>query len=395
MLSPEELRWAGWSLVGLPTLVVVGVYLAYPAVLKVLGHMVEGYRLPEREPGTWPRLTILVPAYNEEGVIGDKLESLLSLDYPEKRREILVVSDASTDRTDEIVREYADRGVKLVRLEERGGKTAAENAAGEHAAGEIVVNSDATVRILPGSLKRLVRAFQDPTVGVASGRDVSVFPGEDETANPGESGYVGYEMWVRSLETRLGGIVGASGCFFAIRAELFRTLVPEALSRDFASAMIARLNGYRSVSVDNARCLVPRTGSLTSEFRRKVRTMARGLETLWAYRTLLNPFRYGRFAAMLWFHKLGRWFASLALPLVVPGVILLAVDAGVSGSLLAVLLAVAAASTYLSVRWSERGDAPSPVAGWGYLGLSAAAGVIAWSKALRGEKKATWEPTRR
>ncbi len=83
------------------------------------------------------------------------------------------------------------------------GKTAAENAAAPLVRGDIVVNTDATIRIEPGSLKALVRAFQDPTVGVASGRDISV-GGVQDAANQGESGYVGYEMWVRRLETRVG-----------------------------------------------------------------------------------------------------------------------------------------------------------------------------------------------
>ncbi len=94
-------------------------------------------------------------------------------------------------------------------------------------------------------------------MGLASGRDVSVARVERDV-NVGESGYVGYEMWVRDLETRLGSIVGASGCFYAIRRSLHMTLVPEALSRDFAAALIAREHGLRAVSVNEAVCFVPR-----------------------------------------------------------------------------------------------------------------------------------------
>ena len=112
----------------------------------------------------------------------------------------------------------------------QGGKTAAENAAQGHLKGEIVVNTDASVRIKPDALKPLLAVFRDPAIGVASGRDVSVAR-MDDTANVGESGYVGYEMWIRRLETQVDGIVGASGCFYAIRSDLHRTLVPEALSR--------------------------------------------------------------------------------------------------------------------------------------------------------------------
>ena len=124
--------------------------------------------------------------------------------------------------------------MELLRLSNRGGKTAAENAAATHVQGEIVVNTDATIRILPGALRELIAVFQDPSVGVASGRDVST-GGLRSAGNQGESGYVGYEMWIRSLETRIGTIIGASGCFFAIRRELYDGAFPEALSRDFAS----------------------------------------------------------------------------------------------------------------------------------------------------------------
>jgi hypothetical protein len=89
----------------------------------------------------------------------------------------------------------------------------------------LLVNTDATIRILPDSVKHLVRQFQDPTIGVASGRDVSVGNVRTEE-NAGEAGYVGYEMWVRGLETRIGSIVGASGCFYAIRGNLQDHLFP-------------------------------------------------------------------------------------------------------------------------------------------------------------------------
>src|SRR5437879_13251472 len=126
-------------------------------------------------------------------------------------------------------------------------------------------------------------------------------------------------MGVRDLETGLrggggggGGIVGASGCLYAIRAGLHREFVPENLSRDFAAALIARRHGLRAVSVPEAVCFVPRGASLRQEYRRKVRTMARGLRTLWALRALLNPLRYGLFAWMLWSHKLCRWLVPWA-----------------------------------------------------------------------------------
>src|SRR5690349_10095839 len=179
-----------------------------------------------------------------------------------------------------MVREYRDQGIELLRLPVRKGKAAAARAAGAVSGGEVVVNIDATVRVPSTSLKPLVRVFQDPEIGVASGRDVSVGRVVDEGTGA-ESGYVDYEMWVRALETRVDSIVGASGCFYAIRASIYDSQFPETLSRDFASAFMAKEHGLRAVSVHEAICLVPRTPALDAEYRRKVRTMARGLETLW------------------------------------------------------------------------------------------------------------------
>ena len=384
------LRFALWvMLLGLA--VAVYAYLGYPVLLRLLAAVRPRPPLIQ-EPDAWPIVSITIPAYNEERAIAATLDAILATDYPADRRQILVVSDASTDRTDEIVRGYADSGVELLRVQVRGGKTAAENAAREHLRGDIVVNTDASVRIAPNALKPLIARFADPRVGVASGRDVSV--GHlDHDLNLGESGYVGYEMWVRGLETRVGSIVGASGCFYAIRRPLHLTLFPAALSRDFACALIAREQGYRAVSVEEAVCFVPRIQSLRREYRRKVRTLTRGLETLWYKRALLNPFRYGLFAWMLASHKLVRWLAPWGLALAAVGWLLMAL-ARDSGLLLGifVLPLLLAVGGWL---WPEDRQAPRIVAVPAYLVSGIVAAMDAWLRALRGERNPVWEPTRR
>ena len=366
-------------------------YLGYPILLKLLS-LLRPQPASPGEPSTWPLITITIPAYNEERAIAATLDAILATDYPADRRQILVVSDASTDRTDEIVRGYADRGVELLRVPVRGGKTAAENAAREHLRGDIVVNTDASVRIAPNALKPLIARFADPRVGVASGRDVSV--GQlDHDLNLGESGYVGYEMWVRALETRVGSIVGASGCFYAIRRPLHLTLFPAALSRDFACALIAREQGYRAVSVEEAVCFVPRIQSLRREYRRKVRTLTRGLETLWYKRALLNPIRYGLFAWMLASHKLVRWLAPWGLALAAAGWLLMAVALDS-----ALLLGIFVLPLLLAIGgwlWPEDRQAPRIVAVPAYLVSGIVAAMDAWLRALRGERNPVWEPTRR
>ncbi len=382
----------GLSLIAAPIILFGYAYVGYPILLRLM----VLYRPPVRrydDPAEWPRITIAVPCFNEEKRIRATLESVLAVDYPTARMQVLVVSDASTDGTDSIVVDYASFGVELLRLPVRKGKTAAENAALEAARGDIVVNLDASVQIPPSSVKALVRAFQDPGVGVVSSRDVSIGSSLAE-GNQGESGYVGYEMWVRGLETRMGSIVGASGSFFGIRRGLHEAGFPESLSRDFASALMARERGYRSVSAPEVICLVPRTSSLHAEFRRKIRTMARGLETLWYKRQLMNPLTYGSFAWMLVSHKLCRWLAYLALPLGFLGLVLLALQWRLAQILLAIsVLGIAAG--IVGMRWPEGRFVPRIFAVPGFALASNLAGVLAWAKVFRGKRSPIWEPTRR
>jgi cellulose synthase/poly-beta-1,6-N-acetylglucosamine synthase-like glycosyltransferase len=385
------MKQAGLVLLLLPVALLLYAYLLYPLIIWAVAKL-RNRAVPTSDPAEWPEVTITLPVYNEERAIGATLESLLALEYPAGRYHILVISDASTDRTDEIVRGYELRGVRLVRLSQRGGKTAAENAAAAHVLGTIIINTDATIRIEPKSLKALIRAFQDPEIGLASGRDVSVGDTGRE-GNQAESGYVGYEMWLRSLETRAGSIVGASGCFYAIRRDLFDALFPSALSRDFAAALITVGKGFRAVSVDEAVCLVPRTWSLRAEYRRKVRTMTRGLETLWYTRRVLGS-RGPLFALELLSHKLIRWLVFLVAPLAPIGLGLLALSEpwarwALGAGLLCLLLAAGAFA------WPEGQKPPRLLAVFGFLVGSHVAGFRAWMKALAGELNPVWEPTRR
>ena len=386
------MAYVGWWLVGAALAVGLVAYVGYPLWLWLNAR--ASRRAGPPAPDVWPSISIVVPAYNEAASIAGTLEHLLALDYPSDRRHILVVSDASSDGTDDVVRGFASRGVDLIRLPQRSGKTAAENAAREHLRGELVVQTDASVRIDRHALKPLIAAFQDARVGVASGRDVSVAR-VDGGATAGESGYVGYEMWVRDLETAAGGIVGASGCFYATRRGLHMEAVPESLSRDFAAPLIAVEHGFRSVSVPAAICYVPRTASLRREYRRKVRTMTRGLGTLFYKRHLLNPFRFGGFAWRLGMHKLARWLVPWA---ALAGVVGVALVAASGSALAAIALAVSGAGIVVAIAawfWPDERALPRSLGlpAFGFWGL--VAGLHAWVNAMRGELHPTWEPTRR
>ena len=349
---------------------------------------------PESGLEEWPRVSITVPVYNETHQIESLLASLVALEYPADRRQILIVSDGSTDGTDEVVRQWEDRGVELLTVEGRGGKGAAENAAREHLTGEIIVNTDASIRIRPDALLHLIRPFEDPSIGVVSGRDVSVAH-HDADANPGEGGYVGYEMKVRDLETRMGGIVGASGCLYATRRELHEHEVPPQLSRDFASALVARDHGYRAVSAPRAVCFVPRTGSLQREYRRKVRTVARGMSTIWAWKHLMNPARYPGFAWKLLSHKISRWMLPVALLLIGLGLALVSPTSMLAtGALVGCGVALVLGLAGWGIGRDGR-SLPMLLSVPAFFLMSNVAVVHAFLRACGRGSEALWEPTRR
>lgn len=381
----------GYVLVAFPVLVAIYTYFGYPVLLWVASRFHKP--ATPSHPGVWPSVSVVVPAYNEERQIAGAIEALLSQDYPASLLQILVLSDASTDATDQIVGGYATRGVELLRMPQRSGKTKAENVASGHLRGEIVVNTDASTRLHPAAVRELVTRMADPGVGVASGRDVSISVLRDGS-NPTEAGYVGYEMWIRALETRTGGIVGASGSCYAIRAELHRIPIRDDLSRDFSAALTAREHGLRAVSVDDAVCFVARTASLKREYRRKVRTITRGISTLYARRNLLNPIQYGVFAWKLFSHKLCRWLLPVSAVAGVIGLALLApsyVWAQIALWIVAGIAILAAAGAL----WPSGKPIPRLLSVAAFGTAANLAVVHSLWRILAGHRDSVWEPTRR
>lgn len=382
----------GWTLIAAPIVLGSYAFLIYPAIVWVWAKLRPAYVLPD-PPAEWPEITILIVAYNEVARLGRTLEHALNTSYPADRLNVLVVSDASSDGTDELVQNYGDERVRLLRMPERGGKPAGENAAGAHLRGDIVVSIDASILIPKDSLKPLVQALLDPSVGLASGRDISI-GAESREGNKAESSYVGLEMTLRHFETRVNGIVGASGCFYANRRHLQTVQLPPELARDFAAASVARAHGFRSVSVDDATCLVPRTPTLKAELRRKSRTMGRGLDTLVYLRAMMNPLRYGSYAFMMFSHKFVRWllFPSLLGWLIGP---LLVARTMPIALLLTVGMIVGLVIARVVITWPEDRRLPRLIAFPGYLFISIVAGWMAWLHLIRNEKSAMWEPTKR
>ena len=195
------------------------VYAIYPLCLVVLG---LSRRRPKPDLPTddeLPTVSILIPTYNEEAVIAEKLESTLALDYPAEKLDITVASDCSTDRTDEIVREYGDRGVRLVRNDRQRGKIGTISNLAPQASSEIILITDANAIFEPGALGKAVAHFRDPKVGIVDGnRRLRRTP---TMAGEGEGAYWGYETVLRRADSDVFSTTFINGAMTAIRRELF------------------------------------------------------------------------------------------------------------------------------------------------------------------------------
>lgn len=250
-----------------------------------------------------PSLTLIITAHNEAERIRLKLDNTLSIDYPSQLLEIIVASDFSTDETDVIVESYKDKGVRLVRADKRLGKEYAQLCAIREAKGDILVFSDVATQIEEAAFTRLVRHFDDEKVGAISSEDSFI---SQDGSIVGEGAYVKYEMWLRRLESVRGGLVGLSGSFFAARkqvCEKWDISVPS----DFNTALNCAQLGLVAISCSDVIGIYQDVKNPALEYRRKNRTIIRGISAIFSHPEVLNPFKMGLFAFQVWSHKIMRW----------------------------------------------------------------------------------------
>ena len=299
-----------WTLVfWAAVLLVVYTYLLYPALLWLL---TLGKRPAEYvDPDEWPSVSLVLVAYNETAVIRAKLENMLALDYPRDRLELIVVSDCSDDGTDEVAAEYAEQGIRLYRVAQRGGKTLGQNAGVRLATSDILVFTDANSMYAADALRALVRPLADPRTGCVCGELRYVNP-EDLAAGRGEGFYWRYEQFLKRRESLLRSALGANGSIYALRRELFEELGAEIIS-DFIMPVRVWRRGARVVYEPRAVATEQSAVSFHGEFRRRIRIISRSMNGLWQERGVLNPFTHGFFAFQMFSHKVLRWLVPLFL----------------------------------------------------------------------------------
>lgn len=367
-------------------------YAGYPALLTMLAGLRERRFVCE---AIEPPVTVIIAAFNEQKHIGQKLENMLALDYPPGKLEIIVASDCSTDRTHEIVDSFRDRSVRLIALPQRGGKTAAQNAAVVVARGEILVFTDATTQFAPNAIRELVKGFADPRVGCidAPHQSVSI---EGTVVGMGGSTYRGYETRIKALEARVNSLIGVTGCLYAVRREIYEPIDPDLIS-DFIIASKVYAKGYVTASNES---IVTRETALevpSREFEMRVRIVVRTINGIVHEARMLNPFRYGFFSFQLLSHKVLRYLVPHLLLGTLAASLWMALSDSPRAMVYAVLfsaqvaMSLAALLGWLSLRY--RVHVPLVHLPF-YFVLANLAAFWGFLLYLKGERKVTWPTVR-
>ena len=360
------------------------VYVGYPAVIFCLSRFIGK---PVLLGDNLFDVSIIIAAYNEESSIAQKIEQSIDQQYPADRLEVIVNSDGSTDRTDQIVESYSSRGVILRRYEGRKGKTYCQNETVKTAKGEIIVFTDATSEYERETIRRIVEPFSDESVGCVCAElsYVAHYRGAKEVGKS-EGMYWKIEKKLKAIESRLSSCLGASGALYAMRKSAYTPLAAELIS-DFVEPLGGLKKGLRTVYHSPAKCYDQTAKSFRTEFHRKVRTILRALNSLPAVKSLFNPFKHGIVAFQLFSHKLLRWLMPV-LMLALFGVNLFLFP----GNLYAVLFVVQMAFYLLALIGIAVKAKPFSIAH--YFCLVNAASLIAIAQCLMGKNRVVWDTER-
>lgn len=285
------------------------VYAGYPLLLALIGLFIRRQR---SEPEYCPRLTVLIAAYNEEEAIERKIRQTLALDYPADKLEVMVLSDCSTDRTNQIVSSFPDNRVRLALMPERHGKTHAQNQGAKQATGEVLVFSDATAIYHARALRYLAGNYQDPKVGAVSGRYKYFDPGDQSPTSLGSSAFWNYENLIKTLQSKIRTITGCCGCIYSVRKAAYSELPDDVIS-DLVQPLHVIQKGYKVLFEDRALAYEETTKSTAEEFAMRVRVVTRAMRGLLSVSALLQPWKFAWVSFQLWSHKILRWMVPIFL----------------------------------------------------------------------------------
>lgn len=371
--------------------VIAYAYAGFPCLVAGLAALRPRPRV--RQAPVTPRVSMIIAAHDEADVIAARLDNAIAMDYPRHALEVIVASDGSTDATAAIAERHAADGVRVLRLP-RAGKIAALNAAARVSTGDVLVFSDANTRVEPQALRALVRNFADPAVGGVVGHTGYAVPTEGESSGLGELLYWRYDTWLKERESRAGSVVSAHGGLHAVRRELYSPPPDGAVTDDFAISTGVIAAGRRLVFERDARAWEDTATKSGQEYARRVRLMTRGLRAVAYRRALLNPFRHGAYAIVLFSHKVVRRLVPFALIALLAGSLAAAPASplyrAAAGAQLAFYLLAGVGWLARSSRLGRARLLHIPF----FLCMANAAALVAWLRFARGDRIALWQPQR-
>jgi cellulose synthase/poly-beta-1,6-N-acetylglucosamine synthase-like glycosyltransferase len=284
------------------------VYLGYPVVLALWRRI---HARPVNKRYCEPTVTIVIAARNEKETIERKLQNCLALDYPRHKLQIIVSLDGPTDGSEFIVWKYAGRGIEMVHSKEHAGKAAALNRALRRATGQIVVFADVRQMFRRNVIHELTKNFGDETVGAVSG-ELLLMNGDDQEAYTDVGLYWRYEKALRSMESQIHSMAGATGAIYAIRRELYEDLPEGTILDDVLTPLRILLKGKRTVFEPTAKAYDSVACCTQAEYGRKVRTLCGNYQLLVHLPQALLPWRNPILIQFL-SHKVGRLLVPWAL----------------------------------------------------------------------------------
>ena len=295
-------------------------YLGYGVFLYLLIRLKRIFFNPKYpfDENFIPTVTFVVPCFNEQDTVADKIKNCLALDYPSGKLEILFITDGSTDGTPEIISKYPN--VKLLHESPRKGKASAENRAMGFVNTDITIFSDANTSLPSNAVKLLVRHYIDPKVGGVSGEKRVLSKVEDSAAGAGEGIYWKYESLLKKWDSELWSIVGAAGELFSFRTKLFQPIEVDSILDDFMLSMRIAQKGFRVLYEPDAYAAETASASVKEELKRKVRICAGGWQSILWLLPILLPFKNPTLTFQYISHRVLRWtivpfLLILALPL--------------------------------------------------------------------------------
>ena len=360
----------------LTLLIIFFTYTGYPILLLLLS-------LFKKNKASYsqyiPTISLIIACHNEEKVIEEKILNSLNLDYPKDKLEIIIFSDGSTDKTEDIIKKYEEKGIKLLSFPNHPGKTICQNKSVERAKGEIIVFSDANSMYKRDVIIKLIKPLQDKKNGVTVG---CLKYGKEINSNSGESSYWNYENLLKKTESQLGMLLGANGAIYAIRKRDYIPLKSWVIS-DLTEPLKINLKKLSTVYCPEA---IAYEEPPKSNLKRKTRIILRSLNSLPEYISLLNVFKYKQLSFALFWHKLMRWLSPLWLIIVF--ILNLAIVLQIESSTIFSLMLYLQIVSYVLAILGRYIKILKPLNYFLQVNL---ASLIAIVLAIRGKKQITWK----